>query len=122
MSEKNQSAKAPAANSSTDAAKELEAMHAGTDDAQHSAQQAIESGDTSPEGGNAEVQDHMDVINEQGYMGVKVDPTPNENYTLRGAAEGLPTPETDPEQGEKARAHAAKVARGAVEPDSGKSK
>lgn len=31
----------------------------------------------------------------QGYLGFEVDPTPNENYTLEGVGQGLPTPETD---------------------------
>lgn len=33
---------------------------------------------------------------EQGFRGTEVDPTPNENYTLRGVVAGKPTPETDP--------------------------
>lgn len=70
----------------------------------------------SGDGGNAEVQENMDEINEKGYFGVKVDPTPNENYTLQGAGSGAPTPETDPEQAEKARAHAAEVRRTGAEP------
>jgi hypothetical protein len=96
---------APAASStdSKQAAKEVEAMHVGEP----------QPGD----GGNASVQEHFDAINEQGYMGIKVDPTPNEHYTASGVNKGLPTPETDPKQAEKARAHAAKVAAGTVEPD-----
>lgn len=31
---------------------------------------------------------------ENGYRGVNTDPTPNENYTLKGVGAGLPTPET----------------------------
>lgn len=31
---------------------------------------------------------------EQGFRGVQVDSTPNENYTLKGVGRGLPTPET----------------------------
>lgn len=30
-----------------------------------------------------------------GYLGTKVDPTPNENYTVAGVTSGKPTPETD---------------------------
>jgi hypothetical protein len=30
----------------------------------------------------------------KGYRGVKVDPTPNENYTVKGVTSGKPTPET----------------------------
>jgi len=46
---------------------------------------------------NAEqVQEKVEVETEQGFRGVEVDQTPNENYTLRGVASGAPTPETDP--------------------------
>ena len=31
----------------------------------------------------------------QGFRGLKVDPTPNENYTVAGVTSGAPTPETD---------------------------
>lgn len=31
---------------------------------------------------------------EKGYRGDQIDPTPRENYTLRGVGQGLPTPET----------------------------
>lgn len=40
--------------------------------------------------------------NDRGYVGTVVDPTPNENYTLRGVGAGKPTPETDPAQAKKA--------------------
>lgn len=33
---------------------------------------------------------------EQGFRGAKVDPTPNENYTVDGVTSNAPTPETDP--------------------------
>ena len=32
---------------------------------------------------------------EQGFRGVEVDPTPNENYTVSGVTSNAPTPETD---------------------------
>ena len=32
---------------------------------------------------------------EQGFRGAKVDPTPNENYTVAGVTGNAPTPETD---------------------------
>jgi hypothetical protein len=103
MPEKTESSKAPAANSSTSAqtAKEFEAMAVGEP----------QPGD----GGNAEVQKNMDAVNERGYLGVKVDPTPNEHYTLKGAGAGKPTPETDPKQAAKAAEHAAKVRSGEVD-------
>jgi hypothetical protein len=33
---------------------------------------------------------------EEGFRGAKVDPTPNENYTVAGVTANAPTPETDP--------------------------
>jgi hypothetical protein len=45
----------------------------------------------------------------KGYFGVTTDPTPNEHYTASGVNQGLPTPETDPAQAEKVRAHQAHV-------------
>lgn len=52
--------------------------------------------------GEAEVQARKDEEEDKGYFGEKVDPTPNENYTLKGVTSGAPTPETDPEQAAKA--------------------
>lgn len=49
-----------------------------------------------------QVQEAVDKETEQGFRGVEVDPTPNENYTLQGVTSGKPTPETDPKQAEKA--------------------
>lgn len=49
------------------------------------------------------VQQNMDRETEQGFRGVEVDPTPNENYTLPGQNAGKPTPETDDKAAEKAR-------------------
>lgn len=43
----------------------------------------------------AQAQAQADVETEQGFRGVKVDPTPNENYTVSGVTSGAPTPETD---------------------------
>lgn len=44
-------------------------------------------------------QDQVDAIVdqelEQGFRGQKVDPTPNENYTVAGVLAGKPTPETE---------------------------
>lgn len=44
---------------------------------------------------NAQVQQKVDAETEQGFRGVEVDPTPNENYTLAGQNAGAPVPETD---------------------------
>lgn len=53
-------------------------------------------------------QDHaqevIDNEEEQGFRGNKVDPTPNEHYTVAGVVAGKPTPETDPEHRAKVRA------------------
>lgn len=43
------------------------------------------------------VQAKIDKENAQGFRGVEVDPTPNENYTVAGVTKGAPTPETDHE-------------------------
>lgn len=55
------------------------------------------------DGGAAEVQAKVDEENEQGFRGVRVDPTPLENYTLDGVTSGKPTPETDEKAAEAAR-------------------
>ncbi len=51
-----------------------------------------------------QVQEAVDVETEQGFRGIEVDPTPNENYTVKGVTSGKPTPETDAKALEKARA------------------
>ena len=60
--------------------------------------------------GAKEVQENVDEEHEQGFLGTKVDPTPNENYTLKGVTSGAPTPETDGEAAAKADSHQAKLA------------
>lgn len=52
--------------------------------------------------GQAEVQATIDQENAQGFRGTKVDPTPDEAYTLPGVARGDPTPETDPDAADDA--------------------
>ncbi len=42
-----------------------------------------------------DIQERMDEVQEKGYLGDKVDPTPNENYSLE--TDEFRTPETDPE-------------------------
>lgn len=59
------------------------------------------------DGGAAEVQAKVDAENEQGFRGVRVDPTPLENYTLDGVTSGKPTPETDADAAAKARESAS---------------
>ena len=46
---------------------------------------------------------------EQGFFGERVDPTPNDNYTVAGVTSGKATPETD----EKAAAKASEEASAA---------
>lgn len=53
--------------------------------------------------GAGQVQATMDTWTEQGYRGVAVDPTPNENYTVAGVTKGAPTPETDADAEAEAR-------------------
>lgn len=48
-------------------------------------------------------QEIIDRETEQGFRGVEVDSTPNENYTLAGVTSGAPTPETDEAQAEQVR-------------------
>jgi hypothetical protein len=43
----------------------------------------------------APMQAAKDVEDAQGFRGVRIDPTPLENYTVSGVTSGAPTPETD---------------------------
>lgn len=52
-----------------------------------------------------QVQETVDKETDQGFHGVEVDPTPNENYTVSGVTSDKPVPETD----EKTRAEARKA-------------
>ena len=49
------------------------------------------------------VQQKVDAEIAQGFRGVEVDSTPNENYTVAGVTKGLPTPETDVKTAQKVR-------------------
>lgn len=40
------------------------------------------------------MQNRVDAETARGHRGQKMDPTPRENYTLRGVGKGLPTPES----------------------------
>jgi len=51
--------------------------------------------------GAGEVQKTVDKAEDKGHMGIAPDPTPNENYTVKGVIAGKPTPETDPGKIEK---------------------
>ncbi len=63
--------------------------------------------DASADAGQAQVQAQMDTATEQGYHGIKVDPTPDAHYTVEGVTSGKPTPETDPALAAQAKASAA---------------
>lgn len=41
------------------------------------------------------VEEQLQEEQDQGFRGAKVDPTPNEHYTVAGVTAGKPTPETD---------------------------
>lgn len=45
--------------------------------------------------GEAEIQATFDEGTDQGFLGVRTDPTPLHHYTLPGVLAGKPTPETD---------------------------
>lgn len=59
-----------------------------------------------------DVQEQVDTEQEQGFRGDKVDPTPNEHYTVAGVIAGKPTPETDPEHAHKVRSELQEKAHG----------
>ncbi len=77
-------------------------------------QQQESSGVSHGDSGQADLQARVDKENAQGFVGVEVDPTPNEHYTVAGVAAGKPTPETDDESARKASEHGQKVNRGEV--------
>jgi hypothetical protein len=51
----------------------------------------------------AEAQRVVDKAEDRGFLGVEVDPTPNEHYTVAGVLAGKPTPESDLEHARKIR-------------------
>ena len=57
----------------------------------------------SDNGGADQVQQRVEKEQEQGFRGLGTDPTPNENYTVKGVTQGKPTPETDDDHAEKVR-------------------
>jgi hypothetical protein len=58
-----------------------------------------------------EVQQAVDKASEKGYLGVEVDPTPDEHYTVAGVLAGKPTPETDSEHAREVQQKLADDAR-----------
>jgi hypothetical protein len=76
----------------------------------------------APDGASAgqdQVDEQLAREQEQGYRGMKVDPTPDAAYTVAGVTAGMPTPETDAAQAAEAEAYAEQVGEtlGAGEPD-----
>lgn len=65
---------------------------------------------SAPAPGAESLQRETDAATEQGFIGIEVDPTPNEHYTVQGVTSGKPTPETDAGAKAAATEHAAKVA------------
>ena len=61
--------------------------------------------------GQKSVHAAFDEAQEKGYFGVTPDPTPNENYTLKGVTSGKPTPETDQKLADQLAANQRKLAR-----------
>lgn len=59
--------------------------------------------------GERAVTEAMEEANDQGFVGEKVDPTPNSAYTFQGVTQQQPTPETDVQA---ARAADAEAGRG----------
>jgi hypothetical protein len=55
------------------------------------------------DGAQQEVQKVFDEAEDKGYLGVPVDPTPKEHYTVAGVVAGKPTPETDPDHAREVR-------------------
>lgn len=53
--------------------------------------------------GAEDLQKQVDKAEDQGFVGIEVDPTPNEHYTVAGVTSGKPTPETDAGQAAKAQ-------------------
>lgn len=59
-----------------------------------------------PADAHPEVQAKVGAATDQGFSGVEVDSTPNENYTVAGVLAGKPTPETTREPGTRVPVHA----------------
>jgi hypothetical protein len=72
---------------------------------------AAKARDVAADTSTAEVQARVDKETEQGFRGVEVDPTPNENYTVAGVTSGAPTPETDASAAAEAREGQQRAAR-----------
>ncbi|MEU1919354.1 hypothetical protein ABZ742_04175 [Streptomyces albogriseolus] len=68
-----------------------------------SSRQSKATQETPDDGVAQAIQKATDEAEEQGFFGTAVDPTPNENYTLKGVTSGAPTPESDPQYAREVR-------------------
>lgn len=68
-----------------------------------SSRQSRTTQETPDDGIAREIQRITDEGEEQGFLGVEVDPTPNEHYTVQGVTSGKSTPESDPEYAHEVR-------------------
>ena len=59
--------------------------------------------DTAKNSPLMEIEEKVQKESAQGFRGIEVDPTPNENYTVAGVTSGAPTPETDVESAKEVR-------------------
>lgn len=64
--------------------------------------------------GAEQVQAAVDKEHEQGFCGVKADPTDDVAYTIKGVTEGYPTPETDEDHAEWVRQEQRKAQKGTI--------
>ncbi len=65
---------------------------------------AAEKRSQDPDAASEQVQSAADVETEQGFRGVEVDSTPNENYTVKGVLADKPVPEASENPPEARRA------------------
>lgn len=89
----------------------------GSTDTSRTSETAAEAKDSAEQADSAvseQVNEAVKVETDQGFRGVEVDPTPNENYTLAGQNAGAPVPETDEEAAEAARLAQVEAGKGAT--------
>jgi hypothetical protein len=70
-------------------------MAARKNDPSETTEAAPTDGGGDGDAGQKQAQSAMDQEQAQGFRGAKVDPTPDEHYTMAGVTSGKPTPETD---------------------------
>jgi hypothetical protein len=89
MAAQEQQNRAPGAQPEKDAAPAAQSEQNQTPGAQ-----SQEDADQATEGAAQQVQESVDQETDQGFRGVEVDMTPNENYTVEGVTSGADVPET----------------------------